>query len=850
MKKFLSLVLALVMTMSLVTVSAGAKDFTDDSKISYAEAVDVISTIDVVDGYKDGTFNPSATLTRGAAAKIICNLILGPTTASALSADTAPFKDVPVNHEFAGYIAYCAQQEIITGYGDGSFRPAGTLTGYAFMKMLLGALGYNAEMEGYVGPNWSVQVGKQALGIGLDDGNDEFVGVKAVTREEACLYAFNALTADMVEYDSKVSVNVNGATVVVGGSKAHPVLNSSSDDYIVGSSNDSILQFCEKYFPKLKQLVNDGEDDFGRPGNTWKFKTDKIGTYAKDADVVYTQDVKAKDAYKDLDLSDPYHFDVVVDGKDQSSEFVATKTGSGKDDKVKDVIDADAFVGNGAQYEFFKGEDDRDQGVLTVINNYLLQVDGEYDKEDEELNLETVTGTKMPGGDSGDFTSLTLKSDDFDNLDSYADGDYVLVTAAYDGTNYDIKTIAKAEKVTAAVTEYVDNDTVTAGGTEYKYAAANDQTDYQYELKAEYDLYLDANGYVIFTDGVEDESKYVFIDGFDATSSLTNAKIKAYGYFLDGTDDEITVNKINGSKVNGDDLRSGSVNGVAANQWFRYTEKDGKYDLNEVSGAVTGTATAGLVVTNYDDQGTQINGVNLRGNKDTKFVVVKANGDVKVYTGIKNVPDTRLGTSSDRGVYAVRDNGYAKYVFINVGNDGTVSGGSASSDVVYLLKADKLGTDADDNEYYRYKAIVNGKEQSVKLDSSVQVALGLYTDIEYNENGYIDVSAWTRVDPTDGTPDWDTGDFEGYTASGATVTQKGKTVTFSSLYNAKEGTVSNRGFYLADGAKIFMFDDGSDKVDVASASKLAREYKVTGLTGMVYGVINADGEYSTLFVVD
>ena len=31
MKKFLSLVLALVMTMSLVTVSAGAKDFTDDT---------------------------------------------------------------------------------------------------------------------------------------------------------------------------------------------------------------------------------------------------------------------------------------------------------------------------------------------------------------------------------------------------------------------------------------------------------------------------------------------------------------------------------------------------------------------------------------------------------------------------------------------------------------------------------------------------------------------------------------------------------------------------------------------------------------------------------------------------
>ena len=50
MKKFLSLVLALVMTMSLVTVSAGAKDFTDNSKITYDEAVAVMSAAKVIDG--------------------------------------------------------------------------------------------------------------------------------------------------------------------------------------------------------------------------------------------------------------------------------------------------------------------------------------------------------------------------------------------------------------------------------------------------------------------------------------------------------------------------------------------------------------------------------------------------------------------------------------------------------------------------------------------------------------------------------------------------------------------------------------------------------------------------------
>ena len=131
MKKFLSLVLALVMTMSLVTVSAGAKEFTDDSKITYDEAVAVISAVGVVDGYTDGSFNPTNQLTRGAAAKIICNLILGPTTASALSADAAPFSDVPTTNEFSGYIAYCSRQGIINGYNDGTFRPAGSLTGYA-----------------------------------------------------------------------------------------------------------------------------------------------------------------------------------------------------------------------------------------------------------------------------------------------------------------------------------------------------------------------------------------------------------------------------------------------------------------------------------------------------------------------------------------------------------------------------------------------------------------------------------------------------------------------------------------------------------------------------------------------
>ena len=214
MKKFLSLVLALVMAMSLVTVSAGAKDFNDSDKISdvaYEEAVNVMSEMGIIDGYGDGNFQPQGTLTRGAAAKIIACMMLGKTTAEALGTQAAPFKDVPVGSTFAGYIAYCSESGIIDGYSDGTFRPGNTLTGFAFLKMLLTALGYDSAIEGYANnPNWTVNVAGRAKQIGLLDGNDAFVGTRAATREEACLYAVNALQATLVEYKDK------GGNITVG----------------------------------------------------------------------------------------------------------------------------------------------------------------------------------------------------------------------------------------------------------------------------------------------------------------------------------------------------------------------------------------------------------------------------------------------------------------------------------------------------------------------------------------------------------------------------------------------------------------------------------------------------------
>ena len=385
MKKFLSLVLALVMTMSLVTVSAGAKDFTDASKINYDEAVTVMSAAKVIDGYAEGDFRPTNTLTRGAAAKIICNLILGPTTASALVADAAPYKDVPTNSTFAGYIAYCQKEGIISGYADGTFKPGNTLTGYAFMKMLLGALGYNAGTEGYTGPNWSINVAKRAINAGLNDGlKTSFNGVKAVTREEACLYAFNTLKATMVEYDNRIVVGEGSTAVAVSGVRKDLTWNKGTlnDGKI---KKDGYVQFGEQYFEKL--VRTDDTDDFGRPTNNWTYDKKDIGNYVN-TDLLtasYTAKVKGGDVYSDIG-SNACDFALTywVDGEKLDKKALSAEA----DKLVKKNDDTMNSTGKGVLTEIYVDTDaderilrrlvrdvkERGRSLDSVIEQYLTTV--------------------------------------------------------------------------------------------------------------------------------------------------------------------------------------------------------------------------------------------------------------------------------------------------------------------------------------------------------------------------------------------------------------------------------------------------------------------------------------------
>ena len=730
MKKFLSLVLALVMTMSLVTVSAGAKDFADDSKITYKEAVDVMSAAKVIDGYTDGSFNPTATLTRGAAAKIICNLILGPTTASALVADAAPYSDVPTTHTFAGYIAYCQKEGIISGYADGTFRPANTLTGYAFMKMLLGALGYDAEVEQYTGANWSINVAKRAMNIGLKDGLiGDFNGVKAVTREEACLYAFNTLQATMVEYSAKTSVSTNGTTVVIAGSEAKDVVNTGKTDSNI--DKDGKMQFAEKYFEDLK--LDKTSDDFGRPANKWNVKKEEVGTYANTPDATFTKKVTKADVYNAIGKT------VYDDLKDGDATLTTYFDGDGTKVKAADVDSTWAnkndtgkvnSTGNGDLTEIYV--DDDNNVTIVTIRTYVFQAATDYDAKKESVNL-TQDGSKADNLTNAAKTIVlndrTVEAEDYAVVKDLKADDYVLVTAVKNGSGYDVKSVEKAEVKTVEVSGYKLNDSVDAASTTYKYNANADSIKgTSYNVGKQATLVLDKYGYIIAVEESVVLSDYVYIEKFGSTSSL-NAKALANAIFADGTDAEITVKEVLGVK----NKTTIANYGTSMAGWYTYSKNtaneytlyaiESKYDqkADSFSGKDTVVSENGKV---NPIKGAKLNGV--LANDDTVILVSDKDDDITVYTGVKNFPGVKLTSATSKATVSAvvkTSNGYASLVYIDVDGSATITG-DKNSNLVYVVEYDGKYVTKDNETFYKYTVLDGEDEVKIEADNQIQNITG------------------------------------------------------------------------------------------------------------------------------
>ena len=463
MKKLLALVLALVMSMSLVTIS-NAADFVDAKDIDNKEAVEVMNAIGVLIGDENGKFNPDANLTRAQAAKIICVMLLGQTAADGLNLK-ANFSDVSGWAE--SYIAYCASQGIVAGVGNGKFDPDGQLTGYQFAKMLLVALGYKADLEGMTGADWQVATAKLALNAGLTDGMNIALS-KVLTRDEAAKMAFNTLTATMVEYSNGVNVSTSDGTQVTVNAVRTKVGHTTTTGY-KATGNDEYTQFCEQYFSKLKLTSTTSTDDaFDRPASEWSFKGVKVGTYAKEAAFTYTASASGSTTSAKLSNMGIKGYKLAKD-TNGAVTVKAVTNGVPANSALSSIDDIPGLLGNGTKVEIFVDEDDIETITdVIVIKTQLMQID-RINKSAKTVALKKVdnageTIAKVGEDDTGYAALSAMKADD-----------YVLVTYVRDDNAYVVSSIDVPTAVTGKLTRVSTSNNsvngVTVAGTAYSLAA-------------------------------------------------------------------------------------------------------------------------------------------------------------------------------------------------------------------------------------------------------------------------------------------------------------------------------------------------------------------------------------------
>ena len=737
MKKLLALVLALVMSMSLVTISNAA--FKDADSIDYKEAVDVMNAVGVFVGDEKGNFNAKENLTREQAAKIIAYLELGSKAADAMVGGNT-FTDVASSRWSAGFIAYCAQAGIVSGVGDGKFAPAGQLTALQFGKMLLVELGYDAKAEKMVGTDWAINTSKLMAKTKLMDGIDGSVN-QVLTREKAAQMCLNALEAPMVTYETKgSSITVNGADINFGASVAKYETSTIAKDQNISSqkltSGEYTVELGEKLYKDLKKLGT--TDAFMRSATEWKLKAASIGTYADKADATYTAATKISAIYADLGLSDGISKSKVtmyVDGEDVNYATDSSTKNFVKGETTK--VGADGSLLN-VYYD-----NDAETITLVLINTYVGEVGAVYKQsstKDAYVTIKTGDGYTKP--------ATTIKSEY--KTDAFAKGDIVAYTYSKKSGDDGIQSMALAEKVTGKMSTFTTAGSVTVGGTKYdanakSVATVKETLNGDVDNGTEVTAYLDAYGYVLYLKANTSKQYAVVLD-YGAGSRLESARVKLL--FTDGTTKKVDLDKavyMNGTTEKLATIVSGTSttpNEVSKYDIVSYTISSDGYKLTLVADAAqTSTSMNDKVITN-GSPAMKFASTTLPADGETIFLTETkksstSNTTYSVYEGIANVPTAKM-LSDDKTWYAAyKKAGDSAYTVVFLLNNDKVQMSSGNKDVIFVKgNSDGKSYTKDLGYYFAYTAYLDGEKFELKSENAItEWTLGYGP--QYNDKGIL-----------------------------------------------------------------------------------------------------------------
>ena len=765
LKKTLCLVLCLAMMVGLCAVAASAvsiDDYKDKEVIQYKEAVELLSALNVLEGYPDGTFKPATELNRAEGAAIMTRLLTKATPAGKSS-----FTDM-AGYEWAQpYVKFCEDYGIIAGYGDGKFGPGDKLTTSQFAKMLICALGYEAETEGFVGtPMWEINVTKKVTGLNLADGLKAYAPAANVSRETAAQLSYNTLRKAMVYADgnsyliSLVGGEGSGIASITLKNGA-PVPNTS---YSYNGVDDGVMQFIEAAFPDIK--VKEDDDAFAIPTNYWfKGKNPQDSVYKEEKLLCETiavpvlaryaegiDEVTGKEVYNDAGFAGGNgYIEVFENGEEVDDLFVTSKQ---KDLLVFSNKEENPYGGAEA-FLLDMGTDRNGEPIvrLAVKYPYLAKVVAVLPGDDRTVTLSVYNDPE--GTSTAIATMETAQFEKGEYILVYPDG--AIAKTASPATDLEILKAEAAASKEGKLTKVklTKNDVtglathLTVGGEQLPVGSLNlanlgpvenepvrtyrDNYSINHALTA-----YSSFGYVlgVVPDSVTYSNWFFAYGPGHKVENPFGGTSWTYGYVKqDATAVETKINTADNVYKEDIDAMFWTYGLNAAEPYTRWASKA------QVGGK---TVTAELDMGLRHDQPDLDSAYTITTDSKTVFVLRTAAG-FQAVTGIHNLPSDY---TKDEGIYTTKayglvpaDGAHAVAVYIDLRGLKPDSGPATAPDPIYLLGIyPNTKQDDEGKTVYAYDAIVDGKKGEIlalaPFDTDVVSIAGLYQP--YYDGKYVD----------------------------------------------------------------------------------------------------------------
>jgi len=154
-----------------------SKEFVDMDGHWANNAVDYVAARGLFAGTGDGTtFSPEVPMTRGMLAQVIYNL-----EGAEKHTYVHGFTDIPAGQWYTAAVNWAAREDVVAGYGDGSYKPNKILSREEFAQILYNyakALGYDvnvsADLSTFADGDevswWATAAMQWAVGTGLMSG--------------------------------------------------------------------------------------------------------------------------------------------------------------------------------------------------------------------------------------------------------------------------------------------------------------------------------------------------------------------------------------------------------------------------------------------------------------------------------------------------------------------------------------------------------------------------------------------------------------------------------------------------------------------------------------------------------